>query len=99
MQITIPLLYDDLSDSIQQLKADKSSVTRSREIVEQALKKDEPFYGINTGFGALANKRVGGEQLKQLQRNLILSHSVGVGDLVPKEISRLMLQLKIHALG
>ncbi len=42
---------------------------------------------------------MGDEQLRQLQRNLVLSHSVGVGDLIPKDISRLMLQLKIHALG
>lgn len=99
MQITIPSLYDGLNESIGQLKADSSAITKSRRVVEEALQKDEPFYGINTGFGVLANKRVNGEQLKQLQRNLILSHAVGVGDFVPREISRLMLQLKIHALG
>ncbi|MBN2732198.1 MAG: histidine ammonia-lyase [Balneolaceae bacterium] len=99
MNITIPNLYNLLSERIAALKDDKSAIIGSRKIVEEALSKDEPFYGINTGFGALANKRVDGEQLKQLQRNLILSHSVGVGDLVPKDISRLMLQLKIHALG
>ncbi|MGM0545573.1 MAG: histidine ammonia-lyase [Bacteroidota bacterium] len=99
MKITIPNLYSNLSASIAHLKEDKSSVLNARSIVENALDRDEPMYGINTGFGALANKRVGGEQLKQLQRNLILSHSVGVGDLIPKDISRLMLQLKIHALG
>ena len=99
VKITIPALYRDLSESISCLSEDKSSVSRSRAVVEAALKNNEPLYGINTGFGALANKRVNAEQLKQLQRNLVLSHSVGVGDLVPKEISRLMLQLKIHALG
>lgn len=99
MHISISNLYTDLSASIEALKADKSAVKKSRKIVEEALDLDEPFYGINTGFGALANKQVSGKQLKQLQRNLILSHSVGVGDLVPKDISRLMLQLKIHALG
>ncbi|HET6528082.1 MAG TPA: aromatic amino acid lyase, partial [Balneolaceae bacterium] len=99
MNITIPALYKGLSTRIESLKKDKSSIKESRQIVDAALKKDEPLYGINTGFGILANKRVGDEQLKQLQRNLILSHSVGVGDLIPKDISRLMLQLKIHALG
>ena len=99
MQITIPSLYPDLKRSIEKLQEDKTPVLKSRKIVEEALNKDEPFYGINTGFGALANKRVDEDQLKQLQRNLILSHSVGVGDSVPKDISRLMLQLKIHALG
>ena len=99
MKVTISNLYEDLTKRIQSLKEDKSTVLESRSIVEEALDRDEPMYGINTGFGALANKRVGDEQLKQLQRNLVLSHSVGVGDLIPKDISRLMLQLKIHALG
>ncbi|MDZ7716557.1 MAG: histidine ammonia-lyase [Balneolaceae bacterium] len=99
MQITVSNLYKKLDKSIEKLKADKSAVTNSRAIVEDALNKNEPLYGINTGFGILANKRVNDEQLKQLQRNLILSHSVGVGDLIPKDISRLMLRLKIHALG
>jgi histidine ammonia-lyase len=99
MHITISNLYDDLSDRIISLKKDHSSITRSRQVVEEALKKDEPFYGINTGFGILANKRIESEQVRKLQRNLILSHSVGVGELVPKGISRLMLRLKIHALA
>ncbi len=99
MHISISNLYDDLDKRLEALKDDKSSITKSRKIVEEALKKDEPFYGINTGFGILANKRIEGEQVKKLQRNLILSHSVGVGDLVPKVISRLMLKLKIHALA
>ena len=99
MKVTISNLYEDLTNRIEGLKQDKSSVLQSRSIVEDALDRDEPMYGINTGFGALANKRVNDEELKQLQRNLILSHSVGVGDLIPKDISELMLQLKIHALG
>jgi len=99
VHISISSLYDNLADRLEGLKENKSSVTDSRKIVEEALKRDEPLYGINTGFGVLANKQVDNEQLTQLQRNLILSHSVGVGELIPKEISRLMLQLKIHALG
>ncbi|SMO93312.1 histidine ammonia-lyase [Gracilimonas mengyeensis] len=97
--VRISHLYSDLKQSISNLKKDPAPVLQSRDIVEQALAKQEAFYGINTGFGALATKRIEGHQLKQLQRNLILSHSVGTGDLVSKEISRLMLQLKIHALG
>lgn len=99
MHISITTLYNDLTESISELKADPSPVTKSRAVVEKALQDGRAYYGINTGFGILANKRVGDEQLKQLQRNLVLSHSVGVGDLIPKDISRLMLQLKIHALG
>jgi histidine ammonia-lyase len=97
--ISINSLYTHLNDSIESLKKDRSTVSNARITVETALERDEPLYGINTGFGILANKRVNEKQLKQLQRNLILSHAVGVGDLIPKEICRLMLQLKIHALG
>ncbi|HEX6982974.1 MAG TPA: histidine ammonia-lyase [Balneolaceae bacterium] len=99
MHISVSNLYSDLADSIEGLKSDPSPIKKSRAVVDEALKDGSAYYGINTGFGILANKRVGDQQLKQLQRNLILSHSVGVGDLIPKDISRLMLQLKIHALG
>lgn len=98
-KLTISSLYSDLDESISALKKNPESVEKSRQVVENALKKDEAFYGINTGFGALASKRIGADQLKQLQRNLVLSHAVGTGDLIPKDISRLMLKLKIHALG
>lgn len=97
--VSVRKLYQDLSDSLRELKQDKSALLRSREIVEKALNDGNAYYGINTGFGVLADKRISNENLIQLQRNLILSHAVGVGNLVPKEISRLMLQLKIHALG
>ena len=50
-------------------------------------------------FGALAQTQVPRDELETLQRNLVFSHAVGVGDLVPKDLSRLILRLKIHALG
>lgn len=99
IHVKISTLYEDLKKSRDEFKKDPSAVLNSRKIVEKALKDGSTYYGINTGFGALANKRVSGEQLTQLQRNLILSHSVGVGNLVPKDICKLMLQLKVHALG
>lgn len=97
--IRIQHLYDDLSKSIQSIREDDSARSASRKIVDQALQDGKAYYGINTGFGALAGKRVNNEDLARLQRNLILSHSVGMGDLIPKDICRLMLQLKVHALA
>jgi len=99
LNITIASLYKDLFASLAALKENKTELLGSREAVENALAENEVYYGINTGFGALANKKIGDEDLRQLQRNLILSHAVGVGDLIPKDISRLMLELKIHSLG
>lgn len=97
--ITLENLSADIDRRLHALRNDPSAVDASRSIVESALVSGEVHYGINTGFGALAQKRIGGDQLSQLQRNLLLSHAVGVGELVPKDITRLMLQLKIHALG
>ncbi len=95
----IATLYDDVARSPEALRRDPARVRRSREIVDRALEDGKAYYGINTGFGALAQQRIPDDQLETLQRNLLLSHAVGVGTLVPKDISRLMLQLKIHALG
>jgi histidine ammonia-lyase len=81
------------------LGADAAAVQKSRSRVEAALKSGDAHYGLNTGFGALARERIPDDQITTLQRNLLLSHAVGVGDPVPVEITRLMLRLKIHALG
>jgi histidine ammonia-lyase len=97
--IRIPTLYQDLSGRMAELRSGHEAVDRSRRIVLDALQDGKAHYGINTGFGVLANKRISEEQLSELQQNILLSHACGVGDPVPPEITRLMLQLKIHALG
>jgi len=97
--IRIPSLYSDLNASMAALRKDHVAVDRSREIVRRALEDGGTHYGINTGFGVLANKRIDQGQLAELQRNILLSHACGVGEPVPPEITRLMLQIKIHALG
>jgi histidine ammonia-lyase len=97
--IRIASLYEDLTASMSALRENHDSVDRSREVVVAALQDGEAHYGINTGFGVLADRNIGDEQLAELQQNLLLSHACGVGDPVPPQITRLMLQLKIHALG
>ncbi len=62
-------------------------------------KEDEIIYGINTGFGSLCDKVISDENLGLLQKNLVMSHACGVGDEVPKEITRLMLLLKMQSLS
>jgi len=74
-------------------------VRTGRRHVENLLKEDRPFYGINTGFGSLCDRRIPPDQLETLQENLILSHAVGVGEPTPDEIVRLMLLFKAHALS
>ncbi|BAM91909.1 histidine ammonia-lyase [Bradyrhizobium oligotrophicum S58] len=68
-------------------------------IVAKAAQGGEPVYGINTGFGKLASKRIPPDQTAQLQRNLILSHCCGVGPATPEPVVRLMMALKIISLG
>lgn len=71
----------------------------SRAIVDRLHDDPAPHYGINTGFGILAHKRVPTADIEKLQENLILSHAVGVGDEVPAPIVRLMLLLKVNGLA
>jgi histidine ammonia-lyase len=99
VHVSILNLNEDLDRSLSELRRDRSRVIASRETVDAALLSDRPCYGVNTGFGALATRPIPPEQLKQLQRNLLLSHAVGVGPKVPKPITALMLRLKLHALG
>jgi histidine ammonia-lyase len=65
----------------------------------QKLAGGEPVYGINTGFGRLASVRIGPEDLEQLQRNIVLSHAVGVGEPMPAPVVRLMMALKLASLS
>src|SRR5437879_2042831 len=52
---------------------------------------EDAYYGINTGFGFMQDIRIGGSGLKELQKNLLRSHSCGLGEEVPGEIVKLML--------
>lgn len=56
-------------------------------------------YGINTGFGPLCSTKISPDETAQLQHNLLMSHSVGVGRPIPKQTAKLMLILKVHALA
>lgn len=97
--IRLQHLYADLDNRMHQLRQAHEPVSISREIVNQALLDGEAHYGINTGFGVLANQRISDDKLVTLQQNILLSHACGVGDPVPPDITKLMLQLKIHSLS
>jgi histidine ammonia-lyase len=74
-------------------------VHASAAVVARAAAGPEPVYGVNTGFGKLANQRIGATDLAQLQLNLIRSHSVGVGPPLAAPVLRLMLALKAASLA
>ncbi|MBX9737562.1 MAG: histidine ammonia-lyase, partial [Phycisphaerales bacterium] len=68
-----------------------AAMKRSRRVVESCLTDGEAHYGINTGFGSLAKQRIGAADLATLQRNLIRSHSAGVGEALREELVRAMM--------
>src|SRR5690606_6626357 len=78
---------------------DYARIEASAETVAAALASGRALYGINTGFGKLAQTRISDENLAQLQRNLVLSHAVGVGPDLPARVVRLALALKIATLA
>jgi histidine ammonia-lyase len=77
----------------------REKIRENRKIVEAIVHDHSIVYGINTGFGPLCTTIISEDDTRRLQYNLLLSHSVGVGDPVPDAISKLMLILKIHSLS
>jgi len=85
---------------VQLSEVAKNNIQKSRQFLDNYLEKnDNPVYGINTGFGALYSVKIPKDSLSVLQEKLILSHACGIGDMVPEEIVRLMLALKIQGLS
>ncbi len=72
---------------------------KARALVDVIASGDKPAYGINTGFGTLAEVRIAKGDLKQLQRNLILSHAAGVGEPLPKTEARALMTLRANVLA
>ena len=77
----------------------RAVIRASAQVVQAAADGDAPVYGVNTGFGKLANQRISKAQLATLQINLIRSHSVGVGEPLCPAVVRLMLALKAGSLA
>ena len=83
-------------------RLDDASMQRVAEAaasVDRIVAGGETVYGVNTGFGLLANTRIPENRLAELQTNLILSHSAGLGASLPRDVTRLMIVLKLLGLG
>ncbi len=74
-------------------------VAESRKTIEKILEKGKPIYGVNTGFGELANVRISSDKIEKLQENLIRSHACGVGEALPEEIVRAIILLRLNSLA
>lgn len=74
-------------------------VQESRTLVEEISRNDKPVYGINTGFGSLANVKICKEDLETLQKNLIWSHSCAVGEPLPIDVVKGAMVLRANTLA
>ena len=100
-ELTLPVLRGIYQQpSALRLSAhDRGRIAVASSLVDKIIAIGDAAYGINTGFGLLAQTRIPTEQLELLQRNLLLSHAAGVGDALPDAVVRLILALKINALA
>lgn len=85
--------------SVSLTRAQMARVRRSAVAVDRMIARGGAVYGVNTGFGLLAQTRIPPDQLSALQRNLVLSHAAGVGPWLPDAVVRLVLVLKIGSLA
>ena len=77
----------------------RRKIIQSRKKVEDMMKEGETIYGVNTGFGDLVNIRIGEKERKQLQLNLLRSHSSGYGDPMDENTVRAMILVRANALA
>lgn len=101
-RLTLERVGEILEKNIRLTLSDDAQrrITGCRDYLDRKMAGcSEPIYGITTGFGSLCNISIGRDDLSQLQKNLVMSHSCGVGERVPSEIVRLMLLTKIQSLS
>jgi histidine ammonia-lyase len=75
------------------------AIQASAALVAETMATGRTVYGINTGFGLLANTRIEADELETLQRSIVLSHAAGIGALLPERTVRLLMVLKINSLS
>ncbi len=100
--ITVENLFKAATDYKTKFELDpraRKKMDASREYIEGKLAKGEVMYGVNTGFGAFSSVRISDAEIETLQKNLIRSHSAGVGDFFSKWHSRAMMILRANALA
>jgi len=76
----------------------RERVLTSRDIVEKTIERQDVVYGINTGFGKLADEKIDACDVSPLQENLLRSHACGTGDILGRDVVRGMMVLRINAL-
>lgn len=96
IKTTIGLLKGDIEGVLCEEAIEK--VKHSSAFVDEIVDQRKIVYGINTGFGPLCDTLISAEDTTKLQHNLLMSHAVGVGEIISSELSKIMLILKLQAL-
>jgi len=100
--ITLENLYDIAHSPRKKVELSagaKAQMQKSRDYIEGRISSGEVMYGVNTGFGAFSSVRISDSEIEQLQRNLIRSHSMGIGAPFTKTETRAMMVLRANALA
>jgi histidine ammonia-lyase len=86
---------------VQLAEESEQQIKKARKLIEQWVKEEKSIYGVTTGFGALSDVAISAKDTRQLQRNILMSHSTGTGDLLDEEAVRAVMALRIKdfALG
>ncbi len=86
---------------VQLTKASVQRINEARQLIEQWVKEEKSIYGVTTGFGALSDVAISKKDTRQLQQNILMSHSAGTGDMFDEETVRAVMALRIKdfALG
>ncbi|MFM9908361.1 MAG: histidine ammonia-lyase [Chitinophagaceae bacterium] len=99
MTVPIAIAIANKSRKAVLSKATIEKIKTSQQYVQKIVAVNKTVYGVNTGFGILANTPISAEDTATLQYKILQSHSVGVGDPIPIEVARLMLITKVHSLA
>lgn len=91
--------FIDNNRKVSLTKTAESNIKKARKLIDEWVENDKVIYGVTTGFGEFANVKISKNKLEELQKNLIISHSAGVGELLPPFIIKTMMLLRVNALA
>lgn len=99
--LTLEQIDNFIKNNIRVALTEKAveKVKTARELIDKWVEEDKVIYGVTTGFGEFANVKISKTDNARLQKNLIMSHSVGVGDPLPPFIVKIMMLLRVNALA
>jgi len=85
--------------TVQLSKESQKRINNARELIEQWIQEEKTIYGVTTGFGALSDVPISRKDTRQLQKNILMSHAAGVGDIFDQETVRAVMALRIKDLA